>query len=167
MGSVAARKSGTQVLAQLRRDRRCVRIGCGSSSMRHCRGVSSSRLPSPPTQLHERHHDLLADRIDRRVGDLREVLLEVAEEQLRLARRAPRAGCRCPSSRRAPRRPWPSARGSILQVLVGVAERLLQARAARRAGSCRGSARPRAAREIDLVLGDPLARTASASRPAA
>ena len=31
---------------------------------------------------HQRHHQLLADRIDRRVGDLREVLLEVIVEQL-------------------------------------------------------------------------------------
>ena len=35
---------------------------------------------------HQRHHQLLADRIDRRVGDLREILLEVVVEQLRLVR---------------------------------------------------------------------------------
>ena len=33
---------------------------------------------------HERHHQLLADRVDRRVGHLREVLLEIGVEQLRL-----------------------------------------------------------------------------------
>ena len=32
------------------------------------------------------HHQLLADRIDRRVGDLREVLLEIGVEHLRLVR---------------------------------------------------------------------------------
>ncbi len=44
----------------------------------------------------ERHDDLLADRIDRRVRHLREVLLEVAEERLRACRRAPPAGISTP-----------------------------------------------------------------------
>ena len=34
----------------------------------------------------EAHHQFLADRVDRRVGDLREVLLEIGVEQLRLVR---------------------------------------------------------------------------------
>jgi hypothetical protein len=33
---------------------------------------------------HQRHHQLLADRVDRRVGHLREVLLEVVVERLGL-----------------------------------------------------------------------------------
>ena len=37
-------------------------------------------------ERHQAHHQLLADRIDRRVGDLREVLLEIGVEQLRLVR---------------------------------------------------------------------------------
>ena len=37
-------------------------------------------------ERHQRHHQLLADRIHRRVGDLREHLLEVSVEQLRLFR---------------------------------------------------------------------------------
>ena len=35
----------------------------------------------PPDEAHQRHHELLAQRVDRRVGHLREELLEVAEEQ--------------------------------------------------------------------------------------
>ena len=37
-----------------------------------------------PNDGDKAHHQLLADRIDRRVGDLREVLLEIREERLRL-----------------------------------------------------------------------------------
>ena len=37
-----------------------------------------------PDEGHERHHQLLADRVDRRVGDLGEVLLEIGVEELRL-----------------------------------------------------------------------------------
>ena len=37
-----------------------------------------------PDERDEAHHQLLADRVDRRVGDLREVLLEIGVEQLRL-----------------------------------------------------------------------------------
>ena len=39
-----------------------------------------------PDDRDEAHHQLLADRIDRRVGDLREILLEVGEELLRPVR---------------------------------------------------------------------------------
>ena len=37
-----------------------------------------------PDEGDERHHQLLADRVDRRVGHLREVLLEIGVQQLRL-----------------------------------------------------------------------------------
>ncbi len=37
-----------------------------------------------PDERHQAHHQLLADRIDRRVGHLREVLLEIREQQLGL-----------------------------------------------------------------------------------
>jgi hypothetical protein len=37
-----------------------------------------------PDEGHEAHHELFADRIDRRVRDLGEVLLEIGVEQLRL-----------------------------------------------------------------------------------
>ena len=36
-----------------------------------------------PDERHEAHDELLADRVDRRIGDLREILLEIAVEQLR------------------------------------------------------------------------------------
>ena len=39
-----------------------------------------------PDDRDEAHHELLADRIDRRVRHLREILLEVGEEQLRPVR---------------------------------------------------------------------------------
>ena len=39
-----------------------------------------------PDDRDEAHHQLFADRIDRRVGDLGEVLLEVGEQELRLVR---------------------------------------------------------------------------------
>ena len=52
----------------------------------------------------ERGDELLADRVERRVGHLGEELGEVVEEQPRPATTAPRSACRCPSSR-APRAP--------------------------------------------------------------
>ena len=55
-----------------------------------------------PDERDEAHHQLLADRVDRRVRHLREVLLEVGVQQLRLRSTAPRSACRCPSSRRLP-----------------------------------------------------------------
>ena len=60
----------------------------------------------------ERHHELFADRIDRRIGHLGEQLLEVVVEHLRAAGTAPAARHRCPSTRSPPRLSAPSARGS-------------------------------------------------------
>ena len=57
-----------------------------------------------PDEGDEAHDELLADRVDRRVRHLGEVLLEVGVEQLRLDPRAPRSACRCPSSRPPPGR---------------------------------------------------------------
>ena len=59
----------------------------------------------------QRHHQVLADRVDRRVGHLREELLEVVVERLVSCSTGPRAANRCPSSRSAPRRPPSSAAG--------------------------------------------------------
>ena len=73
---------------------------------------------------HEAHDELLADRIDRRVRHLREVLLEVGEQQLRLVRqrRDRRVG-----AHRAGR--FLAGRGhrrhQDVDVFLGVAERLL------------------------------------------
>ncbi len=72
----------------------------------------------------QRHHQLLADRVDRRVGDLREILLEVIVEQLGLARQR---GDRRVGAHRADRIVG-VARHRLeeeLDVLLGVAESLL------------------------------------------
>jgi hypothetical protein len=45
-------------------------------------GLMSEQVRPRPDHRDERHDQLLADRIDRRVGDLREVLLEIVIEQL-------------------------------------------------------------------------------------
>ena len=74
-------------------------------------GLAAEQVRPRPDHRDQRHHQLLADRVDRRVGDLGEVLLEVVVEQLRLGRRARRSACRCPSSRPDRRRSPPSARG--------------------------------------------------------
>ena len=60
------------------------RIGWSITSWWACSGFSVSRLTSAPTPAWRRHHYALADRVDRRVRDLREQLLEV-REQRRLA----------------------------------------------------------------------------------
>ena len=102
-------------------------------------GVSSSRLRSEPTPVRDAHHHGLADRVDRRVGDLREELLEVGEQRRLAGRRGRRARGRCPSSRSAPRPSPPSAR-------AGPAGPPACSRT--RAGGCaaarRGATRPRA-----------------------
>ncbi len=45
-------------------------------------GVDVEQVGLGADERHQRHHDRLADRIDRRVGDLREQLLEVVVERL-------------------------------------------------------------------------------------
>ena len=45
-------------------------------------GLLKQRVPSPQPGI-ERHHVALADRIDRRIGDLGELLTEVAVERAR------------------------------------------------------------------------------------
>ena len=49
-------------------------------------GVDVEQVRLGTDEGHQRHHDRLADRIDRRVGDLREQLLEIVVERLALAR---------------------------------------------------------------------------------
>ena len=76
-----------------------VRTGCATSSRLCVPACAAEQVRARADHRHQRHHQLLADRIDRRVGDLREVLLEIVVEQLGLAARARRSACRCPSSR--------------------------------------------------------------------
>ena len=48
--------------------------------------VDAEQVRLRPDERHQRHHQLFADRVDRRVGDLREELLEVVVERLVLVR---------------------------------------------------------------------------------
>ncbi len=77
-----------------------------------------------PDDRDEAHHDFFADRIDRRVRDLREVLLEIGEEQLRLVRqrRDRRVGAHRADGFFAHRR---HRRHQELEVFLRVTERLL------------------------------------------
>ena len=77
-----------------------------------------------PDERDEAHHQLLADRVDRRVRHLREVLLEIGVEQLRLVRqrRDRRVGAHRADRFLAGRR---HRRHQDRQVLLRVAERLL------------------------------------------
>ncbi|MNV07343.1 hypothetical protein D3C71_977650 [compost metagenome] len=75
-------------------------------------------------ERNEAHHQFFADRIDRRVGDLREVLLEIGVEQLRLVRhgRNRRIGAHRADSFLTRRR---HRRHQELRIFAGVTEGLL------------------------------------------
>ena len=78
-----------------------------------------------PDERHEAHDELLADRIDRRVRDLREVLLEIGVEQLRPGRTSAEIGVSVPIE---PTASWPvTAIGCMrsFRSSCGVAEGLL------------------------------------------
>ena len=64
-----------------------VRIGW-RTSRRLCAGhaLQVEQVRPRPDDRDQAHDQLLADRIDRRIGDLREILLEVGEQRLRLVR---------------------------------------------------------------------------------
>ena len=106
---------------------------------------------------HERHDDLFADRIDRRVRDLRELLLEVAEEQLRARSESTASGMSMPIE----------PTGSSPPTAIGARIDLRSSRCSRTpaAAGASSSSRERVeARyvvgsddEVDLVLGDPRA----------
>ena len=102
----------------------------------------------------EAHHQLFADRIDRRVGDLREVLLEVGEQELRLVRqrRDRRVVAHGADRLFAGRR---HRRHQDFQVLLGVAEGLL-AIEQRQVGDRRGLRGRRQLLELDLRAVEPL-----------
>ena len=102
-----------------------VRIGCATSSRLWRRGALEAEQVRPRADHRDqRHHQLLADRIDRRVGDLGEVLLEIVVEQLGLVGQH---GDRRVGAHRADRI-VAGLRHRLqeeLQVLLGVAEGLL------------------------------------------
>ncbi len=77
-----------------------------------------------PDDGHQAHHQLFANRIDRRVGHLREILLEIGEQQLRLARqRRDRRIVAHRADRLLAQRRHRGHQDS--EVFLGVAERLL------------------------------------------
>ena len=86
--------------------------------------VDAEQIGPRTDECHEAHHELLADRVDWRVGDLREQLLEVAVEDLWPVREHRERGVVAHRTHR-----FLAVRGhrreDHLQVFLGVAERLL------------------------------------------
>ena len=125
------------------------------SICRHDSGRGSSRLPSGPDRRAHRRHQLLADGVERRVGHLREQLLEVVVEQPRPIRqhRQRRVG-----AHRADRlfAVVGHRRQQQAQILVRVAERLLAAAARVSWLGRRQIRRRRQILDVDQVLGQPL-----------
>ena len=70
--------------------------GNGRTTWRACAGVAASSVALGPDRRAERGDQLLADRVERRVGHLREQLGEVVEEQPGPRRTAPRSGVSVP-----------------------------------------------------------------------
>ena len=105
-------------------------IGVGQDRLMHFQplGVRHAfeieQVRPRPDDRDEAHHQFLADRIDRRVGHLGEVLLEIGEQQLRLVgqRRDRRVVAHGADRLFAGRR---HRRHQDLEVFLGVAERLL------------------------------------------
>ena len=119
-----------------------VRIGwCTSSRLVRDSALEVEQVRPRPDDRDEAHDQFLADRVDRRVGHLREVLLEVGEQQLRLVgqRRDRRVVAHRADGFLAGRR---HRRHQDFQVFLGVAERLLaiEQRAGWRSARRRGEA---------------------------
>ena len=122
-----------------RRARRCGRCAGRRASTRSQLSAAQHRPRQPhaargggrvaqqsacgPSRVRQRHHDLLAQRVDRRVGDLREQLAEVGEQRRAALRQRGQRARRRPSSRSAPCPVRPSAPKHDLEVLARVAER--------------------------------------------
>ena len=116
-----------------------------------------------PDERDEAHHRFFADRVDRRVRDLREILLEVVVEQFWLARehRDGRVGAHRADGFLAGRR---HRRHQELQVFLAVAERLLPIEQ-RGVGGRRARADGRKLLQHDLRAGQPLAVGVGARQP--
>ena len=116
-------------------------------------GLVAEQVGPGPDHRDQRHHQLLADRIDRRVGDLGEVLLEVVVEQLGPGREH---GDRRVRAHRADRVVGGLGHGrqEALEVLLGVAEGLLAIEQGGRvvAGRCRTLAQ-QVGQVLELELG--------------
>ena len=102
-----------------------VRIGCVDFEPLVRAGVVAEQVRARADHRDQAHHQLLADRVDRRVGDLGEVLLEVVVEQLAAGSTSTAIGVSVPIE---PIGSSPLARHRLeeeAEVLLGVAERLL------------------------------------------
>ena len=104
-------------------------IGIGQHRLRNFQplvrtGIAAQEVGARPDHRDQAHHQLFADRIDRRIGDLGEVLLEVVVEQLGLLRqhRDRRVGAHGAQRVIAHRR---HRLQEELQVFLGVAKGLL------------------------------------------
>ena len=88
MSIVAVRKapSSSSAIERIFSRSALVRTGCDDFQPLVRAGVAAEQVGARPDHRDQRHHQLLADRIDRRVGDLGEVLLEIVVEQLGLLR---------------------------------------------------------------------------------
>ena len=112
--------------------------------LRHSRRIGGlvSSMPSRfglgPMKRHQRHHQLFADRVDRRVGHLREELLEVAVQRSCACSTAPPAASRCPSSRSASSPVSRHRRHDELEVFLRCSRRPAGGRAARHRATCSG-----------------------------
>ena len=117
--------SPTSEIARIFSRSSLVRIGWRTSRRLSVRRAFEVEQVRPrPDDRDQAHHQLLADRVDRRVGDLREVLLEIGEQELRLVRqrRDRRVGAHRADGFLALDR---HRRHQELQVFLGVAEGLL------------------------------------------
>ena len=72
--------------ARIWRSLRCESTGEFSTIWRACSGTGTNTLHSGPICVRQRHHDRLAQRIDRRIGDLRELLAEIVVQRADLVR---------------------------------------------------------------------------------
>ena len=152
-----------------------VRIGCDDLEPLVRAGMVAEQVRARADHRHQRHHQLLADRVDRRVGDLREVLLEVVVEQLAACCESTAIGVSVPIE---PTGSSPARCHRLeeeLDVLLGVAEGLLAIEQGRRIVRRRRRRRVGQLRqllELVLRLAQPLLvglglgeRRASAPRP--
>ncbi len=83
---------GAERIARQRGDRpHLLEVGVGQDRLCHLEpivrpGMMAQQVRPRADHRHQRHHQCLADRIDRRIGDLREVLLEIVVQQFWLVR---------------------------------------------------------------------------------
>ncbi len=119
-------------------------------------GMMTEQVGARPDHGDERHHHGFADRIDRRVGDLREVLLEIIVEQLGPFGENRDGGVRSHRSDRIVAL-GRHRRQEQLQILLGIAERLLAAAQSVRIGRARLLLRGRQLFELELRVPQPFA----------